>query len=332
MGVNLQRILGELPADVLPLFRSVTAVVIASDVRPAHYDPNTGAIYLDPDFLWLTVAERNTVSTAPDPRSNFGIELQFAMPWRFVRANEPLTIYLNADGSRDLEQIVDIMAYLLYHELAHATDFMPPGRQAALPGHLTVLQALNQQPPLSSQFVAVYPLQSATLRDLAAVSFLGETATPAQRALQPADLVDEFANDGALQYYAYTTQFEDFASLFDTAMMNWHFGYDKDTAITDRPASGDTADAIVAWGERGRLGAQQVNARAVDVGQRIYPGDLSAFEGFLLGLPAPTPMRAGETWQQNLDLQAPPATTQQRGETGIERRTADYFLERVRIR
>ena len=89
---------------------------------------------------------------------------------------------------------------------------------------------------------------------------------------------------------------------------------------------------MIAWGERGRIGAQHVMTRARDVGQRMYPGDLAAFESFLASQPAPEPMTAGRTWNQSLVL-APAAALS--GETrGISRetRTPDYFLERVSIR
>ena len=336
MGNNFAQVLEDLPADVLPLFRSITAVVIASDVRPAHYDPDTGAIYLDPDFLWLTVAERDTVSDEPDPRSNFGLDLQFQMPWRYVRDNQRLTVFINADGSRDRDQIVEIMGYLLYHELAHAVDFMHPDRLGALSPNLTVLQALNREPPVSAELVRSFPLNSGLLKELADVSFLGESSTQAQRDIEPEELVDPFVNDGAVQYYSYTHQFEDFATLYESAMMKWRFGYDKDTGITNRPASGGTDSAIVAWGTRGRLGEQTVAPRVRYVGQRIYPGNLAEFEAFLDGEPASPPrMRIGETWAKNLilDTAAPTAATLE-VTRGIDKtgRRADHFLERVPIR
>lgn len=333
MGDNLAAVLAELPPDVLPLFRSITAVVIASDVRPAHYDSATGAIYLDPEFLWLTTAQRDVVSDDPDPRSNFGASLDFHMPWRYVRNNQRLTVYLNADGSRDLAQIVEIMGYLLYHELAHAVDFLPPARLAGLSSSQTAENATRSTAPLSSGFVSVYPLTSTLLKELADVSFFGETATPEQQSLQPEDLVDEFADDGATQYYAYATQYEDFASLFETAMMKWHFGYDKDTGIAHKPATGDTDDSVLAWGVRGRIGTQHVRTRALDVGQRMYPGDLAAFEAFLLSEPPPQYMPPGTTWGDNLVLDAQ-AAPQGQTATGIARdgRTPDHFLERVHIR
>ncbi len=330
MGDNLKTALEELPPDVLPLFRSVTAVVIASDVRPAHYDSRTGAIYLDADYLWLSAAERATVSTAPDPRSSFGLDLMFDMPWRYVSDNQRLTVYVNPDGSRDPDQIELIMGYLLYHELAHAADFVPPSRFGILQPNQTVRQVLAQYPPLSDDFENALPLNSGQLKALAAVSFLGDSSTAEQRNVQPDDLVTPFVDDGAVQYYSYTTQYEDFAVLFETAMMKWHFGYEKDTAITDRPASGNTDEAVVAWETRGRLGEKPVYDRVRAVGELIYPGDITQFEAFIDAQPPPQRMTVGNTWGENLILGVTSAS-QAASAPHAERRRADHFLERVPI-
>ncbi len=169
------------------------------------------------------------------------------------------------------------------------------------------------------------------LKALAAVSFLGAASTAAQRQVLPDDLVGEFSNDGAVQYYSYTDQYEDFATLFETAMMKWHFGYDKDTAITDRPASGNVDDAVVAWGTRGRLGEKPVYDRVRDVGERIYPGDLAQFEAFIDAEPPPQRMVPGDTWSQNLTLGSAAAPAAAAARTPARARN-DRFLERVPIR
>jgi hypothetical protein len=199
-----------------------------------------------------------------------------------------------------------------------------------------VRAAIDAEPPLSSGFQAETPLTSERLKDLAAVSFLGRSSTAEQRAVQPADLIPDFANDGAVQYYAYTSQYEDFATLFESAMMKWRFGYDKDTAITDRPASGGSDNAIVAWGTRGRLSDQPVLNRVLGAGQRIYPGDLAEFEAFVMAEPPPQRMIAGETWAQNLTPDLPSSAQRAADAAAAElaksTRQPDYFLERVQIR
>ena len=74
--------------DFKNLLRATTAIVISYDVRPSFYWAATGAIYLDPNYLWLTQAERDTINEAPDYRSGFGAELQFEMLWRYVKDND----------------------------------------------------------------------------------------------------------------------------------------------------------------------------------------------------------------------------------------------------
>lgn len=333
MGDNFEALLELLPADLLEMFQSVTAVVIASDIRPAFYDPNTGAIYLDADFLWITNAERDDVSDDPDPRAAFGNALQVRLPWRYVKDNGSFSITLNPDGSRDLEQVEVIMAFLLYHELSHAMDFMHPSRLSGLDNNRTAASYLTSGLNiLSTDFVNFNPLSSTVMDDLAEVSFRGVTASSAQQNFQPEDLIDEFAPDGAIQYYAYTSQYEDFATMFETIMLSFHYGYQKDTGITTNTAA--SADGRVAWGQRGRLGSQQVTARAREVAQAINLSNLAAVEDHLNGLPLPTQMRVGETWGQNLTQSPPSGVSPSQAQPEGIRKTGgvDDFFERVWIR
>ncbi len=329
MGENFEAMLALLPDDLLLLLRSITAIVIAADIRPAHYEAGTGAIYLDPDFLWLTQAQRADITAAPDARLGFGQNLQFSMPWRYVRNGTRLTIGLDADGNRSLQDTAIVLAFLLYHELSHAVDFMPPSRFAGLDSSRTAAAVLNDPASrLSRALFASQPLTSALLFDLAAVSFNGSSATAAQQALLPQDLVDEFAPDGAVQYYSYSTEREDFANLVETALMAFHFGYDKDTAITDKGVTTDSS--IVAWGQRGRMSDQAVLARTLAAVQAAYPGDLAALEAFVSGR-QPVAMRVGETWAQNLDLSSAAPGPASAGGRAVSRRVVDDPVSRTAI-
>ncbi len=326
MGTNLRAVLEQLPPDILLMFRSVTAVVIASDIRPAYYTSETGAIYLDADYLWLTPAEEAVVTDEEDFRSGFGDALQFKMPWRYVRNNERLGVNINPDGSRDLDELLPILGFLLYHELAHAMDFMPQSKMAGISDGQTVEQAIVSGPFLSSQWrQGVDPLDP-TLIDLAGVSFLGDPATASQRAITPDELVPMFTADGAVQYYAYSTQFEDFATAFETVMMDYHFGYQKDTGITTNTEFSN--DGVLSWGVRGRIGEQGTNTRVRAAVQTLYPGDLAAVETFLSTLPAPQEMTPGATWGENLVFGPAPAAVDE----GIDKREFDDILNRRPIR
>ena len=39
------------------------------------------------------------------------------------------------------------------------------------------------------------------------------------------------ALDGAVDFYSYSSQFEDLADLHDTILMSYHHGYEKDVGI-----------------------------------------------------------------------------------------------------
>ena len=300
MGDSFREVLAELPADVRQLARSVTAIVIASDIRPAHYRVGTGAIYLDAGFFWRSAEERAVVTMEADFRSGFGRTIPLYVPWRYVRNNAAL----GSVGTTRAVQLLPIIAFLLYHELSHAADFVPASRIDDIDRGLTAYEAGVQQPTQwpSSRLATAHPLRSQVMRELAGVFFLGASATRAQEALQPDEVVEEFAFDGAVDFYSYSTQFEDLADLHDTLLMSYHHGYEKDVGVIGRNGETDS-ESIVAWGQRGRMTDPAVIDRARWVIDALYPGDTQALHGYLNARPAPLPMRGGDTWADNVVLQ-----------------------------
>ena len=111
--------------DIKNLLRATTAIVISYDVRPSFYWAATGAIYLDAENFWLTPQERDTINEAPDFRADFGSDLQFVMPWRYVKDNAYASHnYSNsARVTRTPAEALYRLTSLMYHELAHANDF-----------------------------------------------------------------------------------------------------------------------------------------------------------------------------------------------------------------
>ena len=308
MGDNLRALLELLPTDVRLLARSLTGIVIATDIRPAHYRPDTGAIYLDAEFFWRTAEQRAVVSQEPDYRAAFQRKLQLLLPWRFVRNNRRFAIRQDADGARVVEDAAVYLGFLLFHELSHAADFMHVSRidglnpswtpwEAALGG---TTEAWRDWP--SFRLEAAHPLQSELMRGLAAVSFHGEEPTAEQAALLPQDIVTEFADDGAVDYYSYASRYEDVADLHTAALMSYHFGQAQDTGITDNPSEAG-APRIVAWGQRGRITNPTVIDRTRYVLEALYPGDVQELVGYVSDRPAPLPMRAGDSWNDNIVLE-----------------------------
>jgi hypothetical protein len=294
--------------DFRRLLNATTAIVIGGRVRPAFYWSATGAIYLDADYLWQTPEERDTVSEVPDPRADFGNALAYTTLWRYTQDQKSAggrPPVLNR-SSRDSAALIPALGSLLYHELTHANDFLPPRVQLLANPGLRVYQATPSNTP-SEQLRAQLPFFSQEMVGLGRVQFFGETATATQRAYQPADIVRFFSTDRVTDDYSYSlptgenTPREDTAMLAEETLMQLRHGILRDFAVVPQFLTGSSADQPVTWGQRGRVGDPAIKPRAALVLSQTMPW-LPA--GFVDGLAAPVPMRAGATWGQNLNQAA----------------------------
>jgi hypothetical protein len=310
MGENFERFLQDVDVngDFAKLLQSVTAIVISDDIRPSFYWVVTGAIYLDPENLWLTPAQRDSINEAADYRSEFGKELNFLMPWRYVKNNQYASSFIpkTTRQTRTIAQLTPNLASLLYHELAHANDFFPRSTHASLQGPRLLddyNRRSNSQALISDQLDLSYPLQSAEMHALANVSFQGGTATSLEKSYQSSDIASFFSVDIANDFYAYSSTREDVAMLFEEAMMSYRLGIYRDVAVTDKPANA-TADTIqVAFGQRGRVAAPALRTRASYVINNLMP-ELNG-GALLASLPATMNMATGQSWSANLVLPSP---------------------------
>lgn len=305
MAVRFEAALNQLPSDLLSLFRGVTAIVIDSDIRPSFYLSGTAAIYLDPAYLWLTNEEKATISQAADFRDNFGDQLQFIGLWRYVKNNDYAYPGYSLSGTetRQLADILYPLARILYHELAHANDFLTPAMQATLDLQTTPLEASRSlaSEQVANQLQGFAPLSSSLWNRLAGVLFHGATPTAQQRGYSAGFVGTEFASDIANDPYNYASIREDVAMLFEETMMKFHFDIDRDLAFTDRPLPADPVcdDHLVQWGVRNRLGDPLVKARAGFIAGELLPStDLSTF---LDDFPEPTALTTGIGWCSNLN-------------------------------
>jgi hypothetical protein len=136
LGANFEAFLraNDAQGDFRRMLMSTTAIVLGAHVRPSFYNPATGAIYLDADNFWLVPAERDTIDEVPDFRSDFGSSLAYADLWRYAEAGQRFFKYWDPQ-QRVVRTQSDLLAeagWLLYHELSHAGDFIPPSHYAAL--------------------------------------------------------------------------------------------------------------------------------------------------------------------------------------------------------
>ncbi len=310
MGEVFERYLREqdTSGDLRRQLASTTAVVIGARVRPAFYWVATGAIYLDAANLWLTPEQRDTLSEAPDPRSAFGLDLAHTSLWRYVKNNQSaaVTPAISQRLSRPSDALVGSLTRLMYHELTHAADFTPPSRHLVMNLDGPVSQSARSW---GSERLQSIPLRSSELSGVARVRFFGDASTATQRGYTPEQVGELFAQDVATDFYSYAASsgtaysVEDTAMLLEEALMQVRHGVLRDVAVTAPILSGQTsAQVLVRWGQRGRVGDARIRPRVQIAANELMPWLGSNFAS---SLGSPTQMRAGASWQDNLN----PATT-----------------------
>ncbi len=306
MAVRFEEVLRAAPPDLLRVFGSTTAVLIGSDVRPSFYYSLNAAIQLDPIVLWQTVAEKRTVSTAPDFRTDYGRDLLFDDFQRPVidgrQAVQPFD--MADERGRTFEDTQVPVMQLLFHELAHAIDAMPLNQIAGLDPSLKVFEAIVQvqQESLSWRLYDAMPLTSGEMVGLADVRYRGTKASQAQRASSAADVGGFFGSDAAMKFYGYVSVREDVATLMEAALMKLHYDVELNIGFVDKPADASSlncADYLVGWGVRNRLAEPSVAARARFLIEEGLGGSVDTEQLFGDSLGVAEPMAVGVDWCTN---------------------------------
>jgi len=301
--------------DFRRMLLSTTAVVLGTHVRPSFYYAATGAIYLDADNFWLTPEQRDLVSEAPDFRSDFDRGLNYSGLWRYVQNNQSIFVFFDPRSrnvTRTQSYLLNESGWLMYHELGHAVDFLPPALYGALNSNRgawdniapRVSDGVTPGQLTSDVVSATFPLTSAVMRDLAQVKFFGATATATQSGYTPDQVAAFFSNDVATDEYNFSNSREDIAMTLEELLMNRRLGMQRDVAITDRITANTTSGSqvVVRWGQRGRVGSPSIKPRAKAIAQALVPWfDATQVDA----MPAPLPMRPGQSWTSNLVLPAP---------------------------
>jgi len=270
MATRFEEVLRSAPDTLLHMFSSITVVQISSKVRPAYYSSTTGAIHLDPDFLWTTVAEKLTIEKEEDYRSGFGDDLQFwyLRTWRDSAGERIIPFSSLLDDSVRTVEDIKIPTYdLLFHELTHAADAMPLNKLSSIDQSLSASEAItatrDDRPAIRLR--TLEPLISESLYNIAQVRWRGLKATPEQIATTSMDAGTSMSTDGAPDLYGYLTQYEDLAELVTIAMMQFHYDASRNIAFVQKPADTENYscdDLIVGWGQRNRLADPLVRVRA----------------------------------------------------------------------
>ena len=318
MGQRFEQALRKMPADLLLLFKSVTAVVIADDIRPSQFSTVTGAIYLDPELLWLRAEEKALFQAAAQTSQTVttSAPLKFRSWSRYVKDNALASaVYSTLDDSeRTIDEVVIPLASLLFHELAHANDFFPPSEILTVPQTFSVFEAAGQIKGRGSRtsdlLEAQFPLSSAQLTHYAQVSYLRQGMYNTQEldvtALNFAEIFDPHpANDD----YAFAHRFEDVAMLFEEAMMRYHFDLDRDVGYVSVPRGVDDPqcnDYLLAWGMRNRGARQDIKMRMQLVVESLAPKP--QWPAFFASLAEPILLEPNQGWCDSIVVDAPMPT------------------------
>ena len=296
MAVRLREVLTQMPPEVLLIMRGVTAIVISYDIRPSFYWQGTGAIYIDPDRLWLTAAEELSIDPAPDFRQDLGNVFAFLVPARYVLTDD---VDLRS-VPRNLDSVSLRMAALLYHELGHANDFYPPGQVDQIDRTVPMYKAVLTGSRPSNLLRGSLPLTSSVMNRLAGVAFQSDVVRADDQLLTSTDVAAIFPLDIANDFYSYSSEREDFAMLFEEAMMFYSFGIARDVAVTNLPELLEScSQLLVAWGERYRISQPSILPRAQFAVESVLPEVAPAVMAGLAAL-SPQPMRVGEDFCANI--------------------------------
>ena len=315
LGANFEKFLNtqDVNGDFRRMLSAVTTIVIGSHVRPSFYQPATGAIYLDANYLWLTPEQRDVVTEVPDYRLAFDDGLSFTSLGRQVKNNNYARVGYPANEriTRPESDLIVGLGRLMYHELSHAGDYFAPASRnlnSNLSIYGNVAPRADARLLPSDDLAKAYPLMSAQMKGLGQVMFLGVAPTAVQKAYTPAQVGAFFASDVASDEYAYSingdaSSREDLAMLFEEFMMSYRHGIQYDVGYSNVYKDGMTSDdLIVAWGQRGRIGSANIKPRVKLVVSKVAPWiDLAAVDA----LPAPIQMTVGKSWDANLVLSGP---------------------------
>jgi len=311
MGLRLEQLLSAMPPETLPLFEPITAIVVGSDIDRSNYWSKYGRIRIDPKYLWLSKSEKRTLSDRRESVYGVGYSsnMNYGAAWRMVRngdyAWKGYSIY--DDEERALSDIQLYATRLIWHELAHASDYIQPYIYPQLLDSDTTLTAVdkvrNSKQTISDRLYAdelgitdrfswmfsisdhLYDKDDPPLLDFTK-NFTG------------ADAGSYMADEGRIMLYSYLTRREDVATLFAHAMMKRYYGVSTEFAFVDLPrniGSASCEDYLIGWGVSNRLADPAVKIRAEYVMKQIL-GEEIALDNFMANLGTESLLPAGEAW------------------------------------
>ena len=223
----------------------------------------------------------------------------------------------------------------MYHELAHANDFVNPDFFPEINPEATPRDMLDtfasRRVSEVLQNDASLSVQRSWLFGLAAVRFFDDEPNDDLLAFTPESAGAVMGNEGKPFFYSYSTIREDMATLFETAMMKKHFNVELHTAYVEKPAGYpedySCEELLIGWGEGNRLAAPLVVPRAKFVMDQVL-GETAVNENFFAnGLGNAAPLPVGDHW---CNIIFPEITTASSRKALTEKLETDLYREQWR--
>lgn len=275
MKQRFMALLATAPPELLAMFRHVTAIGIAANVRPSHYWSRHGAILIDPMTLWLTADERQTIPQTEDCRSqNFR---KTDLSFRVIAFDFWQGAYIYRHD-RDEAYLRVQLFKLLAHELAHAMDYTLSTDQpmSAIDLNQTMADYPWTRPRFLSEQIALsdpdYQEGSNLLPAIAAFFYAGKPAPTALQQLQPEQVGELFAASPQANLYSYTDRYEAFASTIEDHLSRKHLGVASHLGVIASPESpAGCADTPLTWLHQNRDLAAASTRLAADLLTQAQP-------------------------------------------------------------
>lgn len=306
-GDTFKAILQNVPRELLIMFGSVSAVVIADRITPSFYTYISGAIYLSATYFWKTPEEKIASNKIVDFRSDFGNSLSFEVFNEYIH-NKRSIRYSESEEFRTNAEIGPPLIRLLFHELAHANDFFQSNfyNTSNLDMNKTyyiITEERYGKFQTLSQNVRI-KLKSDILLRVAMILYQGLEATEKDKIVKATLLSEEFNNDGAADMYSYSSENEDVAMLVERALMLHYFKYDSYVYFIKYPGPDFKIprDYIYELGGavKNKIADPRVKERAQDVLEKMF--DASFAQSVINSLDAYKPTLYNDGTQfENID-------------------------------
>ena len=262
MHENFKQFLASVPVEALEVFASITGIVIHPLIDTSFYFPVTGMLYLSPQQLWQTEAQRKQAgSCVIDKRPVFyvssvdGEAFQWLSLSRYVKSGQ-LAFDANAQ-TRSLTQMQYQTAQVVFHEMAYALNQMPikAVEKVSLflkPASISQRLETHMLGKAAQALAALYPLGSDYLKQLAMQPLVADRVDVPYRL----HFVNEqFLVDKAVDLRSYKDANADTALLFEAYMMKRVYGLDREVAFVSpvNAALAECSDVSFEYKSGGKL-------------------------------------------------------------------------------